>query len=287
MAASSIWPGGCADLLKLFMLGSLTVALNQTPCAAAELKRETVAAFDQYVQLTEARMGDDVRANQFLVVDRLSNPASQAAYEQLRQGQIYIQELRTWDDGHGIHIPGGLVHHWAAVIFIPNATLPEALAVLEDYDRHQDIYQPDVRRSKLIQRDGDKSQIYMQFYNKSIVTVILNVNFDVNETDFGNTEAQIASRSTRIAELANLGQPDEHELPVGNDHGYMWRLDSYWRIEEKDGGVYIQNESMALTRSIPFVLAWLVNPLTRSIPRNFLRDLLVDTRIALLKEIQP
>ena len=76
---------------------------------------------------------------------------------------------------------------------------------------------------------------------------------------------QIASRSTRIVEVANPGKASQHELPAGNDHGYVWRLNTYWRVEEKDGGVYVQNESVALTRSVPLLFAWLVNPLIKSI----------------------
>jgi len=88
------------------------------------------------------------------------------------------------------------------------------------------------------------------------------------------------SCSTRIAEVEDAGKPDEHELPVGNDHGYVWRLYSYWRIEEKDGGVYIQVESIGLSRTIPWAIAWFVNPLVQSIPRSVLSQLLESTRKA-------
>ena len=88
------------------------------------------------------------------------------------------------------------------------------------------------------------------------------------------------SYSRRIAEVEDVGKPSERELPVGNDHGYIWRLYSYWRIEEKDGGVYIQVESVGLSRMIPWAISWLVTPLIRSIPKNVLSDLLNKTRIA-------
>ena len=133
-----------------------------------------------------------------------------------------------------------------------------------------EIYKPEIRRAKLIERNGNESKIYLQFYNKSIVTVVLNAYFDVIETQIGSTRIQSASRSTRIVEVENPGSPDEHERTDGNDHGYMWRLNSYWRIEEKDGGVYVQNESITLTRTVPALLAWLINPLTKSIPRDVL-----------------
>ena len=256
------------------------------PAPAVQLKAETAAAFDRYVRATEARMDDDVRDDQFLAIDALPEPRRRAVYAQLQRGEIFIEPLRTLDDDHQIHIPSGLLHHWAGVIFIPHATISDALAVLEDYN-NQDTFKPVIRRSKLIEREGDQSKIFLQFLNKAAGTVVINAEFDVSDTQFGSSRYQIASRSTRIVELADPDGPDEHELPVGRDHGYMWRLDTYWRIEQKDGGVYVQNESIALTRTVPILLAWLINPLVKSIPRNSLMNLLNSTRKAVLKSMPP
>ena len=224
-----------------------------------ELKPDTSAAFDAYVRATETRMDDDLRQDHFLAVDDLPDARRQEAYAQLGRGQIYIRERHTLEDGKSIHVPGGLIHHCVGVVFVPGATLSQTVAVLQDYDNHEEIYKPDVRRSELLERDGNKSKIYLQFYHKSLVTVVLNANFDVVYTEFSGTRSMVKSRSTRIAEVANSGKPDEHELPVGQGHGYMWRLDTYWRVEEKDGGVYVQNETIALTRRVPAALAWLIN----------------------------
>ena len=262
----------------------LVVAFAAMTTTATELKPATAAGFAQYVRATEARMDDDVRQDRFLVVDRLSEPRRREAYDELRRGGIYVEPLRTRDDNTTIHVASGLIHHWAGVIFIRGGTLSEALVVLQDYEHQQQIYSPDIRESRLIERNGDQSTIFLQLFNKSVVVVILNAEFDVSDTQFGSIRHQIAFRSTRIAEIAHPGRPDEHELPVGNDHGYMWRLDTYWRIEEKDGGVYIQNESLALTRTVPILLAWLVNPLIKNLPRNVLFRLLTATRRAIVKD---
>ena len=261
--------------------------LAGTSSRAAQVKPETVAAFEHYVVATEARMDDDVRLNQFLTIDRLPDLERQEAYDQLQQGQIHIEELHTQENHHPIHIPNGLVHHWVGVIFIPKATLTETNTVLQDYDHEPDIYKPDIRRSKLIEQDGNESKIYLQFYNKSIVTVVLNAYFDVNETQIGNTRIQSTSRSTRIVEVVDPGSPDERERTDGNDHGYMWRLCSYWRIEEKDGGAYVQNESITLSRTVPVLLAWLINPLVKSIPRDVLLHTLTNTQNAVMKTETP
>jgi hypothetical protein len=271
-----------AQLQRALLLCWMVAVLGELPAPAAELKPETVAAFDQYVRVAEAQMKEDAQDGRFLIVDRLPEAARQRAYEHLQEGEIYIAEIRIREDDRSIHIPSGRVHHWAAAIFIPGATLPETLAVLEDYNQHQDIYKPDVRRSRLLEQHGNESKIYLQLFNKSRITAVLNANFDVTDTQFGSTQYEIVSRSTRIAEVADPDQPDEHELPVGHDDGFMWRLNSYWRVEAKDGGVYVQNESIALSRGVPPILAWFVNPLIKSIPRNVLFHLLTDTREAVL-----
>ena len=265
---------------RMLFLGCFAVVFAATEIYAAELRPETVAAFERYVRLTEERMADDIGHDQFLIVDRAPQPDRDEIYRQLQEGDVYIEEVKTQEDGHSVRFPGGMVHHWAGVIFIHNRTLSEALAVLQDYEHAQDIYKPDIRQSKLIERNGSEADIYLQFFNKSLVTVVLNANFHVSDTQAGSGRYQIASYSTRIAETKDPSNPDQFELPVGRDHGYMWRLNTYWRIEEKDGGVYLQNESIELSRSIPPLLIWLVRPLTKSIPRNLLVHLLEASRNA-------
>lgn len=267
---------------KVVLLIWILPALSGISAHANDLKPETVAAFNRYVAAREAQMENDSKAGQFLIVDRLPDLPRQNAYDQLRRGQPYIEELYSEENHHPITIPNGLIHHWAGVIFIPKGTLAETVAVLQDYDDHEKFYKPQVRRAKLIERKGNESKIFEQFYSKSIVTVILNVYFDVVETPMGSTRTQSTSHSTRIAEVVDIGNPGEHERTDGKDHGYMWRLNSYWRVEEKDGGVYVQTETITLSRTVPLMLAWIINPLTKTIPRDVIVQLLADTQMAVV-----
>ncbi len=259
------------------------MSLFAIPLRATELKPETVAAFERYVRVTESEMEGNLPEDRFLIVDRLPESERRKVYGQLHQGQIFIQELHTQEDHLPFRIPNALVHHWAGVIFIPNATLAEVNAVLQDYMNEPSIYNPEIRKAKLIEQRGDKSKIFLQLYSKSIITVVLNGYFDVVERPLGGTRSESISHSTRIVEVVNPGAPDEHERTDGVDHGYMWRMNSYWRIEEKDGGVYVQNESISLTRTVPVLLAWLINPLTKSIPHDVLAHMLTDTQDAVRK----
>lgn len=271
------------QIAALLLVVWIAAGLLVPPAEGSELKAATLAAFDRYIRATEARMEDDLREGHFFFVDRLPDNHRRAIGAQLLQGMVEIQRLQTLEEGRTIPIHSGMIHHWVGLIFVPNATLPQVRAVLEDYDEHEKFYKPEIRRSKLLERNGNESKTYLQLYKKSLITVVLNANFDITDTQFTSTRAASKSYSTRIAEVANLGKPDEHELPVGMDHGYMWRLYTYWRIEEKGSGVYLQVEVVALTRKFPLLLGWLINPLIENIPRSTISSLLINTRRAIVE----
>jgi hypothetical protein len=251
-------------------------------CAATELKQETVEAFDRYIRATDARMDAELRpGGPFLWVDSLPQPRRQRLYDLLQRAQLEIRQEKTEEEGKAIEVPDGLIHHWTGVAFVPGVSLERALALLQDYENHWRTYKPDVRRSKLLERTDNTFKIYLQFYKDSPRRVSFNTEFQVHYTRIDATHAISRAVSARIAELEHPVQPDSPEFPVGQGHGYLWRLSNYWRLEEKDGGVYLQVESVALSRDVPAILAWFVSPLIRRVSRQTLANLLYATRRAL------
>lgn len=273
--------------MRRFVTGLLVAIWSVGGLQAAELRPTTVDAFDRYVRATETRMSDDVRDGRFLWIDRLSEAGRRDAYAALQRGQLYIQPERTLEDGAPIQVTGGLIHHWVGVIFVRGATLSQALAVLQDYDNHVAIYTPGLRTSKLVAQNGNDFTMAVQMYRKTIVSVAFNATFDIHYTPLDANRTMSRSYSTRIAELKDPDNPASPEYPVGNDHGFLWRLYDYWHVDARDGGVYLQVESIALTRRVPAIFAWIVNPLIRSIPRGVLSELLTATRGALLRGGRP
>ncbi|MGZ3567560.1 MAG: hypothetical protein ACXU9W_02115 [Thermodesulfobacteriota bacterium] len=171
-----------------------------------------------------------------------------------------------------------MIHDWVSLVFLPGATLGGVKALFQDYDNHYRYYGPEVERSKLLSRKGDDFKIYLRMRKKKIVTVVLNANFDAHYNQLDASHLMVSSYSTRIAEVEAPGTPEEHELPVGDDSGFMWRSNSYWWAEEKDGGVYVQCETLTLTRNIPFGLRWLTEFFLDSTTREFLNKMMVDMR---------
>jgi hypothetical protein len=66
------------------------------------------------------------------------------------------------------------------------------------------------------------------------------------------------------------GTPAERALSSSEEHGFLWRMNTYWSYEERDGGLYMQIESVSLTRSIPTGLGWAIGPFVESVPRESL-----------------
>ena len=256
----------------------MLLALSLRPLRADELKPETVQAFDHYVELSEQRMASELRSGRFLRVDDLSPNLRDADYARLRQGDVVIERLTTLDEGRSISVPRGLIHHWVGTVFIPRTTLERTLLFLVDYNEQYKYYAPEVEQSRLIERDGYHYRVFLRLRKTKVVTVILNTEYDVRYVPLGSDRGASYSYSRRIAEVENAGKPNESEKPVGNDSGFLWRLNSYWRFLERDGGVYVQLEAISLTRDIPPGLGWLIGPFVTSIPKESLQFTLTHTR---------
>jgi hypothetical protein len=265
-------------LLAIQLLGAQTpVVIN------IDLKPKTAEAFDRYVQLTEARINGEVsQTEKFLYLDELPEPRRSDVLAALKRGEIFMEQLQTRDaSGHTMEAPEAIIHHWLGTVFVPGANLQQTIALAQDYNHHQDIYKPEVVRSRLIGHTGNDFQIYYRLRKKKVITITLNTYHDVHYFPIDSTRWYSRSYSTKIAEVANADTPKEREMPGGQDGGFLWRLNSYWKFEEKDGGVYIECESISLTRGIPTGLGWLIKPFVTSIPKESLEMTMGSTRAAL------
>jgi hypothetical protein len=261
----------------------LLVALP--PAGAAELGMQAARGFDAYVRLTTLRMqGELAPGGVFLWVDGLPEGRRKEADAQLRRGEVVSERLRTSDPSGSAVTPGALIHHWVGTVFIPGVSVRQVLAVVEDYDRHAEYYQPDVMQSKKVAQNGENFQVHYLLKKKKIITIVLETDYNVHRHSLDAAHAFSDSISTRIAQVENAGSPGQYELPPGKDGGYLWRLNSYWRFFDSGSGVYVQCEAISLTRDIPAGLSWLVGSFVESIPRESLDFTLLSTRAAVLRE---
>ena len=247
----------------------------------AKLHANTLAAFDRYIGVTEARNAEELkRGTNLLWIDEMPAAERAEAYAALKRGEVQMKKIEMPEGGKEIKCPAGMIHHWTGVVFIPEVKVGDVLGVLEDYDKHSVYYGPDVERSKIESRDGDHFRVFLRFRRHKVITVVLNTEHDIQYFRDRPERAHSRSSAVRIAEVENAGKKDEREKAPGEDGGFLWRMETWWRMEERDGGVYVQSEVVSLTRDIPVMLKWLIEPFVTSVPKETLSATLVATRKA-------
>ena len=242
-----------------------------------QLKQQTLNSFSSYVRDAEAVMeqslGDD---RPFLWSDINSERV-----QRVRGGEVLAQ---FWS-GHGpVKVPDGLIHDWIGASCIPGTTVGDVLALVQDYDNHKNLYKPEVIASRLISHRDNEFQIYLRLLKKKLVTVVLDTDHEVHYRSLDRARWVCRSYTTRISEVEHAGSPKERVLPPDTGYGFLWRLYSYWRFQERDGGVYVECRAISLTRDVPLGLGWVIEPIIQKLPQESLINTLVATRQALLAE---
>jgi len=259
-----------APLLVFWLCIVVSVALAQ--------QKQTVEAFDQYITTSEGRIiKAHAKADTFVRLDTLPSAQRNETMDRLRNGEVVIEK----QDDTPKQIAGGLIHDWVGTVLIPKVTIAQVLALIQDYDHSSDHYAPDVVKSRLVSRKSDDFQVFMRLHKHKVITVVLDTEYNVHYGRLDAAHQFSLSRSTRVSEIENPGKDNEQAVAEGHDHGFMWRLNSYWAFEQTDEGVLIECEAISLTRDIPTGLGWMVGPFVNSIPRESLQFTLDATRKAL------
>ena len=248
--------------LLLLLAAPIRVAAQPTP--------EATTAFNSYVERVEGQLNAQHRsASSFLApVD----------FARLRRGELIIDQLTS---GAGTELPGALLHDWRGTAFVAGGKAADFERLMKNFNAYPRVYAPQILTARILSHDGDHFQTTMRVRQKHVLTVVMDTTYDVT---FGRLDAQRGSsisRSTQIAEIDSPGTAHERALGPGEEHGFLWRMNTYWSYEERDGGLYIEIESVTLSRSIPIGLGWAIGPFIESVPRDSLEFTLRATSDAL------
>ena len=257
-------------------IGLLTsLALAAFRIDAAELKPETVQAWDSYIESTEAGLNARlIPGHTFLWAEE-----DPKRLGKLRQGAVQVAPV----NGTGLQAaPNGLIHDWIGAIFIPNTSLSQVIDLARDYDHYKDIYQPLVVQSKVIDRSGDLDHFSMRWVHKALfVTAAMETEYSSRTVRVNDHECYTIYYTTRVQDIQGYGTPGERKMPLGQGSGFVWKLYSVIRYKESDGGVYVELEAVVLTRDIPGSVRFMVKPVVTKLSRNSLLVSLTQTRDAM------
>jgi hypothetical protein len=254
---------------------AITLSMLSFPIAsrAGALAPETLQAWEEYIQAENSRIAGRSPSSPFLWIDESAD----------RQRRVRDGEILTLPVGKNTpkSVPHGLIHHWVGAIFVPDAHLEDVLAVARDYGRYKDYYAPNVIDSQPLHECEAGNRFSLVMLNKALFSkTALDAEFQESYARLSAKKWYGVVTSTRLQQVDNYGQPDQRKLSADEGSGYVWRLYSLSRFEERDGGVYVELEAIALSRDIPFSLHWLVNPIVKRVAKGSLEVSLAKTQQA-------
>jgi Predicted periplasmic ligand-binding sensor domain len=246
----------------------------RSSAASAYCPRVTKATDGKLWSAARARMQQRLQpGSSFLTADENRDWACR-----LRRGEVIVAR----GGSRGLtNVPGGTISDWLGAVFIASVTREQLLAVLDDYDDYEDFYGPVVVASKTLSAHGPEYAFSMILTNKAgFVSTTLDTDYESRVFQVNERRWFSLSKSTHIREIEGYGTTAQHDLAEGTGKGLVWRLFTVARCEQRDGGVYVEIEAMALSRDIPVSLRWAVEPIVRRISQNSLVTSLRQTENA-------
>jgi len=236
----------------------------------AELKPDTMAQWDAYVDASCPQIGPQTP---FLWLDQKPE-----RLRRVRDGEILVSPAGKENPKP---VNSGLIHDWMGAAFIPDATVEDVLSAVRDYGNYREYYKPTVVESRLLSRSGPCEKYSMRVVNKEVVgETALDMEYETCYSKVDERRWYSITHTTRVQELRHYGQPDQQELPADHGSGFIWRLYSIARYEQRDGGTYVEVEAIALSRDIPAGIRWIVSPIVRRVSKNSMLLSLQQTRDA-------
>jgi len=224
----------------------------------------TVAAFNSYVTTVEARLNERHRSRAGFLADAV--PGSERG-RRLLAGETLVEQVTP---PGGDELPGALLHHWRGTAFARGAKTAEFERLLKNFNAYPQRFAPEVLQARVLGGAGDRLEASLRVRQKHVLTVVMDSDYAVEFGRLDAADGYSASRSTHIYEIAGAGTASERALGAGEEHGFLWRQNTYWSYEERHGGLLIQIESVSLSRAIPSGLGWALRPYVESVPRESL-----------------
>lgn len=245
-------------VLQLIIFVSLLVATSTAH--ELQLKDDSLRAWDEYLQTANSHASSQTP---FLWIDQMPE-----RLQRVRAGEILVSPV-----GERVPkpVPSGLIHDWIGVAFIPGATIEDILFVVRDYGNYKSYYKPTVVDSGLLSSAANCENYSIRVVNKEAVAhTALDMEYETCYFKAAENRWYSITHSTSVREIRHYGQVDEQELAPDRGSGYIWRLYSIARFEQRDGGTYVEVEGIGLSRDIPAAVRWFVNPIVRRVSRNSL-----------------
>jgi hypothetical protein len=190
-----------------------------------------------------------------------------------------VLEARTNKD-----VANGSIHHYSGAIRVPGATIEMARKMMQDYPNYTKYFKADIGASKgerlpdSTPEDEHYTTDLLLVQSTLWINVTYDTKYDVHYRRLAKDRWAVRSVAVSIKEQKDAKNAAGGHYPPGEDHGFLWKTNTYWQVRERDGGLDMQVDSISLSRTSPAGFGWWGNRRTK----DAVEDMLRDTKAAIL-----
>ena len=165
-------------------------------------------------------------------------------FTRLRRGDIVIEQSH-----HNQFL--SLLHHWRSSLRSRRRLRSSLDRLLRDFSAYPRLFAPQVLQARILAQRGDHVQAMMRVRQHACAHRCTGHDLRVTfarldaQSHFNLQRGFSLSRSTSdLLRSVHPGTTHEHPLTPSEEHGFLWRLNTYWTWEERDGGLCRSSRSL-------------------------------------------
>jgi hypothetical protein len=253
-----------------FVAIAFCATLHASILPTFHLEPGTLQAFENYVAQFDRNVAAPYEQSGKMWVDE---PACCKHNNAFLAGKPVVEPRENTD------IVGGSIHHFSGVIHIKGGTITDVRHIMQDYPNYPKYFKPDVSQgSGTLNLDTTPlDEHYTSHISLAQSTLWIAVSYDcIYDTHYRLLDAhrwESKSAAVSIREWRDPKDASQGYYPEGDDHGFLWRTNTFWFVRENNGGVDVELDSMTLSRPIPTGFAWWGSKRTKDAVDKMLRDM--------------
>ena len=260
--------------MRSFISAACLCALSCASLTAAlipilHLDDKTLQAFDSYIAHFEKEALAPYLASGKMWMDGASCCMRSSSFP---TGRPVVDSRENGD------VANGSIHHFSGALHVDGGTIDDMRRIMEDYPAYPKYFKPDVTKgSGSPEADSTPAdEHYLSHLTLSETTLWIAVQYDCTyDTHYRrlNPDHWLSkSTSSSVKEYRDARNPAQGYFPEGDDHGFVWRTNTYWFVRQRNGGVDLELDSITLSRPNPPGFGWYGGKRSHDAVEKMLRD---------------
>ncbi|MDQ2944740.1 MAG: hypothetical protein M3Y27_02130 [Acidobacteriota bacterium] len=256
--------------------------LFQLNLCAEAVRPETLTAWEEYLHELEQQRTERQQAGCYLWI-----ACSPDLKQAVLAGQIVVKPVNAAMSGTDTtRVSGGELRHTFGGMFLKGETAARIRAVLDDYPHYPEIYGPEIVTARVLSEDkeGQGQKIFLRLRKHFVITVVLNMKCRNHWTTPDPTHSIEHTTASYIGEAKDPEHPDAGDRTPEEGRGFLWRYESYWRLQETREGVFVEHETISLSRRPPASLRFILRPILQRLPQEAMNKSMRATQASLIQK---